>query len=207
MLASVLSNSMPPMLKQDKHEFQYTVLIIDDCDRGRSQYREFLQQDRRYTYDIIEAGVSNQSFLLLQQTRPDVILLSASTPYLENILEILSYLKLQNDQMNIPVILLIDQEDSSLISNATQRGAYDCLGKTSLNATLLTRSIQSVIERSLLVRQLERSREEQRLIWDIALRIRQSLNLQEVLQAVVHEVRQLLKADRVVIRYDGENCR
>lgn len=180
-------------------ESHYTVFIIDDCDRSRTQYRNFLQQDSRYQYRVIEAGVNNQSFIVLQQSLPDVILLSASSRYLENILEILSYLKLQNDQLNIPVILLTEQEEDALISEATKRGAYDCLGKVTLTAATLQRTIRTVIDRFLLMRQLEQSREEQRLIWDIALRIRQSLNLHEVLQAVVYEVRQLLKADRVVV--------
>ncbi|WNZ43347.1 response regulator [Leptolyngbya boryana CZ1] len=177
----------------------YTILIIDDHQQDRALYRAFLKQDLQYSYHIIEAGAHSQPSILLQQGFPDAILLSVSSSYLKNVLEILSYLKLHEQRMNIPVILLTDQEDLALVSEAMQHGAYDCLGKATLNPATLCRAVQNVIERSRLVRQLEQSRDEQRLIWDIASRIRRSLNLEEVLQAVVNEVRQLLKADRVVV--------
>ncbi|GAB4364991.1 MAG: hypothetical protein Kow00121_01160 [Elainellaceae cyanobacterium] len=46
---------------------------------------------------------------------------------------------------------------------------------------------------------LQQQFEQQRLVMEIAQRIRQSLNLEEILQTTVDEVRQLLQTDRVVI--------
>ena len=52
----------------------------------------------------------------------------------------------------------------------------------------------------------ERSQQEQ-LVAEIALRIRQSLNLESVLNTTVEEVRQLMQADRVLIyRFDPDGC-
>ncbi|MEC4817127.1 MAG: PAS domain-containing protein [Scytonema sp. PMC 1069.18] len=50
-----------------------------------------------------------------------------------------------------------------------------------------------------LTRQLEQSREQQQLIAAIALRIRQSLKLEEIWRVTAAEVRQFLKVDRVLV--------
>ncbi|MGG6268971.1 response regulator [Leptolyngbya sp. AN10] len=187
------------MLAQKEYRSNYTILIVDDSSSDRALCRNLLKQDYRYSYEVIEAGANTQPLTLLQQALPDLILLSASSSHLENILEILSYLKLQEKGMRIPVILLTDQENHGLSNEAIRRGADDCLGKSTLNSGILTRTVQNVIERSRIIQQLEQTQNEQKLVWEIASRIRCSLNLEEVLQAVVSEVRQLLKADRVVV--------
>ncbi|MDX1978068.1 MAG: ATP-binding protein [Pseudanabaenaceae cyanobacterium bins.68] len=54
---------------------------------------------------------------------------------------------------------------------------------------------------------LKAALERDRLLGEVALRIRQSLDLSQILQTTVAEVRQLLKADRVFIGYrDGIDC-
>lgn len=50
-----------------------------------------------------------------------------------------------------------------------------------------------------LLHQLEQQQEQQRLVGAIALRIRQSFKLQDILATSVREVRQLLKTDRVLV--------
>lgn len=54
---------------------------------------------------------------------------------------------------------------------------------------------------------LKAALERDRLLGEVALRIRQSLDLSQILQTTVAEVRQLLEADRVFIGYrDGIDC-
>jgi hypothetical protein len=193
------------MLKETAREARYTVLIIDDCDRDRQQYSRFLQQDQQRCYGTIEAGFNHPFLPLWQQAQPDVILLGVVPADWTNVLEILSYLRLQSRQTPIPVILLSDHEDEVLIFEAKKRGAYDCLGKATLSAASLKRAIGSAIEASGLLRQLEQSREEQRSIWETTLRMHRSLNLQEVLQTVAAEVQQSLSADRALVcQFSGD---
>ncbi len=56
-----------------------------------------------------------------------------------------------------------------------------------------------ITERKQAEEQLRLAADRERLLWEISLRIRSSLNLEEILQTTVAEVRQFLQADRVVI--------
>ena len=66
-----------------------------------------------------------------------------------------------------------------------------------------------ITERKQAEEQLQLAADRERLLWEISLRIRSSLNLDEILQTTVAEVCQFLQADRVVISHfepDG-GCR
>jgi light-regulated signal transduction histidine kinase (bacteriophytochrome) len=63
----------------------------------------------------------------------------------------------------------------------------------------LYRAIHGAIERMLLTEQLKHQQEQQHLVGAIALNIRKSLKLQNILATSVKEVRQLLNADRVIV--------
>ena len=63
----------------------------------------------------------------------------------------------------------------------------------------------AVSERERAERQLRSTLKSEKLLGEIALRIRQSLDLDEIFQRAVTEVRQLLKADRVHIGYVNRN--
>jgi PAS domain S-box-containing protein len=55
--------------------------------------------------------------------------------------------------------------------------------------------------------QLQLAADRERLLWEISLRIRSSLNLDEILQTTVAEVRQFLQADRVLISsFEPSGC-
>ncbi len=56
-----------------------------------------------------------------------------------------------------------------------------------------------ITERKQAEEQLRLAADRERLLWEISLRIRSSLNLEEILQTTVAEVRQFLQVDRVVI--------
>jgi PAS domain S-box-containing protein len=56
-----------------------------------------------------------------------------------------------------------------------------------------------ITERKQAEEQLQLAADRERLLWEISLRIRSSLNLEEILQTTVAEVRKFLQADRVVI--------
>jgi PAS domain S-box-containing protein len=63
----------------------------------------------------------------------------------------------------------------------------------------MTGTVMAIDERKQAQVLLQQQFEQQRLVMDITQRIRRSLNLQEILQTTVDEVRQFLKCDRVVI--------
>lgn len=76
--------------------------------------------------------------------------------------------------------------------------------QSAIKPTGITATVQDVTERKQAELALRVSAERERLLSEMALRIRQSLDLDQILNTTVAEVRQLLKADRAFIAtWDG----
>lgn len=89
-----------------------------------------------------------------------------------------------------------------LLPDGTERIVEEQIVISSTNAT---GTVLDITEHKQNEEKLRLSAERNRLLSETALRIRQSLNLDDILNATVHEVRQLLQADRVFIcRFDAE---
>ena len=87
-----------------------------------------------------------------------------------------------------------------------QTGAADYLEKGQIGALLLERAIRHAIERQRVEEELQRQHQRSHLFAEITLKIRQSLQLAEILQTAVTEVQKFLQADRVLIfqlHFDG----
>ncbi|MBW4434250.1 MAG: PAS domain S-box protein [Pelatocladus maniniholoensis HA4357-MV3] len=175
-----------------------TILLIDDCADDRKACCRFLKRDSLYTYRIVEFETGTQAMQWCQQEIPDVILLDFLLPdgdglkFIQQIRE-----RLKNTQC--AVIMLTGQGDEMIAVSAMKNDAQDYLIKDDLTAKVLQRAIHHAVEQMHLTRQLEKSREQQQLIGAIALRIRQTLKLEEILRTTTTEVRHFLKADRVVV--------
>jgi PAS domain S-box-containing protein len=175
-----------------------TIVIIDDCTVDRMVLRRLLQQDQQYTYQIWEFQQVKEAIKWCQQQIPDVIFLDFSLPG-EDGLEFLKELRQNLKNTQSAVIMLTGQGDETIAVRAMKTGAQDYIVKDELTLEVLQSAIHHTVERMQLTRQLEQSREQQQLIAAIALRIRESLKLEDILQVTATEVRQFLKADRVLV--------
>ncbi|QIR41086.1 PAS domain S-box protein [Tolypothrix sp. PCC 7910] len=175
-----------------------TILLIDDCAEDRVTYRRFLQHDSRYIYRILEFDTATAAMNWCQYEIPDVILLDFALPNGDG-LEFIRQLREQLRNSQSAVIMVTGQGDETIAVQAMKSGAQDYLLKSQLTPTILHSAIHYAVEQLRLLRQLEQSREQQHLIAAIALRIRQSLKLEEILRITAKEVRQFLKADRVLV--------
>jgi PAS domain S-box-containing protein len=175
-----------------------TVLIVEDSIKDRETYRRYLLKDQRYTYQILETASGEEGLQLCLTTKPDVILLDYFLPDVDG-LNFLAQLKTKKQQTNLPVVMLAAQGNESLAVAAMKNGAADYLVKGKITPESLHHAVHNVMEGNRLKRQLMQSQEQKRLTAAIALRIRQFLNLDEILNTTVTEVQQLLKCDRVVV--------
>lgn len=177
---------------------QRTICIIDDCVADRILYRGFLEQDHRYDYEIVEFETAQAGLEYCRLRMPDLILLDYILPDTDGLyfLE-----KLQNSigSKKVPVIILTDYGDENIAVQLMKSGAQDYLVKGKLTCEAFHRASNTVMERIQLMQQLDQQQEQQRLLGAIALRIRQSLSLEVVLKTAVDEVREFLKADRVLV--------
>jgi signal transduction histidine kinase len=183
----------------------WTVLIADDCAEDREIYRDYLQDDPHHRYQFIEASSAEQGLQLCQQQPIDVVLLDFQLPDLTG-LEFLEELQAtQGRQTHPPVIMLTGYGDETVAVQAIKGGAQDYLIKHQLPAEVLRRAIRSAIQQARLQAQLNQSHDRQRLITTVALRIRESLELEEILQTTVAEVQQVLRCDWVQIYRASES--
>ncbi|MCM1982535.1 ATP-binding protein [Lyngbya confervoides] len=176
------------------------VLIVDDCEEDREVYCRYLRAStycRDYRYQVVTAESAEEGFKVCHQQQFDLVLLDYDLPD-ANGLEFLS----QWQSLHGPacaVIMLTAYGNEAVAVKALRQGAQDYLVKQSLTPESLHHAIQIAFEQVQLRLQLYQSQERQRLIATSALRIRDSLDLDQILATSVSEIRQLLKSDRVVV--------
>lgn len=176
----------------------WKLLIVDDCVADRKIYRRFLLRDPHLSYQILEVDCAEDGLALCQEMHFDVILLDLCLPDM-NGLELLDRLNQEVLDTATPVIILTGRGDEEVAVQAMKRGALDYLIKQQLKPDVLQLSVRNAIKQLGLQAQLSKTQERQRLIATTALRIRQSLDLEQILNTAVAEVQQLLKCDRVMV--------
>ncbi|MEB3309633.1 MAG: PAS domain S-box protein [Snowella sp.] len=177
---------------------QYSILIIDDSLEDRTSYRRYLQKDIHESFEVLEADSAENGLQICQKALPDAILLDYLLPDMDG-LTFLEMLVQQFGKSCVPVVMLTGQGNEMVATQAMKAGAVDYLIKNNVMAEILCRTVTQVIKQFQLQQILAQQQKQQQLLGAIALRIRQSLNLQEILQTTVDEVRQLLQVDRVII--------
>jgi PAS domain S-box-containing protein len=175
-----------------------TLLIVDDSESDRVIYSRYLQSDVEKNYHIIEAETLEDGLEICRSQPPDIVLLDLNLPDGDG-LEFLEAINIDHAGKRFPVIMLTGQGNEEKAVNAMKLGAADYLVKGDITAKLLTITVNHVLRESELSRQLSRSQQQQILTSEIALRIREFLNLEDISRAIVKEVRQFIKADRAAI--------
>ncbi|MBD2498075.1 two-component system response regulator [Nostoc sp. FACHB-280] len=178
---------------------QRTVLIVDDSPNDREFYRRCLLKDKDYSYNILEATLGKQGLELWQQHQPDVVLLDYRLPDTDGLEFIATLYPASSQQLYLPVIVVTGQGSEIIAVQTMKAGAQDYLVKEQITAERLQMAVNSAIARVELQNQLQLRIEKDRLISQITQKIHQSLDIDEILQTTVSEVRQFLKSDRVLI--------
>lgn len=189
------------MSQQDKR----TILIVDDSESDRSAYVRYLQAEENFSYQIIETDTLEAGLESWERNRPDLVLLDINLPdgngldFLVAITQCRSAIAQIYLDSKLPIIVMTGQADTQLTLDALKLGASDYLFKEDKNPIVFRRCVAQTINQLDLSRKLERSRQQETLSGEIALRIRTFLNLEDIYQAIVREVRAFLNTDRVIV--------
>ena len=176
---------------------KYTVLIIDDCAEDRLVYRRYLDQLITSKCTVVEVESGEEALEHLETMQPDLMLLDYLLPDTDG-LELIT--QLEADQKEIPpTIMLTGQGNEMVAVEAMKSGVKDYLVKNRLTRESFTTSVQNVLQQYYLESLLEKNIKQQQLIVETALKIRESLDLSNILDTVVQEVQLLLNCDRVII--------
>ncbi|MGB7440286.1 MAG: response regulator [Coleofasciculaceae cyanobacterium] len=195
---TTIHQALESIQRQSQSPQEKTVVIVDDDLVFCQVYRTYLQQSQTYKYKIWECETGRQALTLCQEIKPDAILLDYGLPDI-NGLQLLKELKASLGNFQIPAVMVTGYGHETLVVQALKAGAQDYLVKDTLTPHLLRDTVKEVIRQTSLQNQLVESKERQRLITAISLRIRQSLDLQTIINTTTEEVRSFLHCDRVIV--------
>lgn len=175
-----------------------TVLVVDDSPEDRELYRRYLQRDPDHAYQVLAAALGQQGLALWQQQQPDVVLLDYRLPDLDG-LEFLAQVSAADPDIHLPIIVVTGQGSEAIAVKTMKAGAQDYLVKEQITPESLQWAVNHTIETVQLRRQVQQSIERERIVSQMALKVHQTLDLQEILQTTVTAVRRYLQTDRVLI--------
>jgi PAS domain S-box-containing protein len=174
------------------------ILIVDNSESDRAVYVRYLQAEKKFSYQIIETDTLEAGLASWERNRPDLVLLDINLPDGSG-LEFLEAIAQTYPAPKLPVIVMTNQTDTRMLLDAMKRGASDYLFKEDRNSAVFRRCVAHTINELELSRRVARLKQQEILSAEIALRIRAFLNLDDIYQAIVTEVRQFLATDRVII--------
>jgi signal transduction histidine kinase/DNA-binding NarL/FixJ family response regulator len=178
---------------------RFTILIVDDCLEDRETYHRYLQRDLTISYDLHLATYAREGLQLCQTTWPDAILLDFLLPDL-NGLEFIDALKTQAGDRELPAILVLTgQGDIETAVTLMKQGVQDYAIKNNLTQSDVQSLVHRNLERVKSQRLLQIQQQLQQVLAEVALNIRRSLKLEDILATAVNEIKQFLTCDRVVI--------
>jgi DNA-binding response OmpR family regulator len=184
-------------MKSMDNKNQRIILLVNNSSSDRKRYRDYLSQDPEFTYEIIQAIDGQNALELLLRIHFDAVLLDLSLPDINGI-EWLNQFKSLN-QDNMAVIMLTDRGNEHIAIEAMKKRARHYLVKSELTPRRLRETLSKIVKENRLVRRLEESEERHNLMSVIALHIRETLNLQDILQTTVTEVWRAIQCDRVLV--------
>jgi len=172
------------------------VLLVEDNSGDVRLLQAILAEVTSVDVELVRVERLSQALQSLSKGTFDVVLLDLSLPDSQG-LETCIQIHAQVPQ--VPIVVLTGLDDETLAVGAVQAGAQDYLVKGKVTGDSLVRSLRYAIERQRTEETLRQQIERERLVTQITQHLRQSLNLGEILNTTVSEVRQFLQCDRVFI--------
>jgi light-regulated signal transduction histidine kinase (bacteriophytochrome) len=192
-----------------------TILIVDDTPTNLEVLFDFLSNAG---FRVLFAEDGESALEKAHYALPDLILLDILMPGIDGF-ETCRRLKQSESTQAIPVIFLTALTETVDKVKGFSLGAVDFITKplqyeevlarveTHLRIQLLTRQLQEqnhrleheIQERKLAEEALQRQNQRAHLFAEVTLKIRQSLQLDQILQATVTEVQRILQSDRVLV--------
>ncbi|PSB40841.1 GAF domain-containing protein [Chamaesiphon polymorphus] len=137
----------------DTNDRSRTILIVEDSLTYRSKLRDYLSQDNRYNYIILETETGAEGLRQYRIAQPDAILLDYVLPDM-NGLEFLQALQQQIKKPDLPVVLLTEYDKENLANLAIECGAQQYLSKSAVTTENLRLSLHNAIKQGELLRQV-----------------------------------------------------
>jgi PAS domain S-box-containing protein len=136
----------------------YTLLIVEDFEADREQYKRYMFADSSCVYCLLEVESAAEGLELCRTRKIDAILLDYLLPDSDG-LAFLESLSAQNNGDSVPVVMVTGEGHERIAVQAIKLGAADYLVKRDLTPKLLQSTISSAIKNAHLRRQLQQCKE------------------------------------------------
>ncbi|TAF07850.1 MAG: diguanylate cyclase [Nostocales cyanobacterium] len=183
------------------HTNQTLVLVVDDDLVIQMQLRQAMHKEG---YKVIAASDGQEALDIYIRLHPDIILLDAMMPVMDGFtccaqLQTLDTDKFKNHfSQTTPILMITGLDDPGSVDKAFAVGASDYITKP-IHWAVLRQRVRRLLQMNWMMKELRHKIEQEQLIAKITHKIRQSLNLEIILNTTVTEVRQLLHTDRVIV--------
>ncbi|MEM1171996.1 MAG: diguanylate cyclase [Cyanobacteria bacterium P01_H01_bin.35] len=200
------------MNTKKSHNNSSVIMIVDDEQSMRSLLRKALESEG---YQIIEAKNGQECLKKCSIKIPDLILIDAIMPEIDGFTCCVKLQELFSHNLSnkffpdnnldsnpllyqTPLLIITSLEDKESVDLAFAVGAMDYITKP-IKLPVLRQRVRRILQINELTKELKQQTETARFMTFIQERIRQSLNLDDILNTTVDEVRNFLRTDRVFI--------
>ena len=141
-----------PTLTLGRHDFDFSVLVIEDNFDDFYLVRQMLAKDVRKTYELFHAESLEKAKLTLAHSKPNLILLDLG---LEQTQGLKTLALLQDYCADFPIIVFTGVDDEDIGEKSIKMGAEDYLPKAQANSAILSRAISYAVERHSLLTKIQ----------------------------------------------------
>jgi signal transduction histidine kinase len=166
-----------------------SLLLIEDNPGDARLLREVLKDAETANFKLIHAARLAEGLGRLGEGGIDIVLLDLSLPDAQGLD---TFLRIQAQAPEVPVVVLSGVEDQTLAVRAVQSGAQDYLLKGRVEGNLLSRSLRYAIERKRAEQRLQRHLRRITVLREINMAITSTLDLTNVLALLLERIDLLL---------------
>ena len=169
----------------------FKVLLVEDNPGDVRLIGEMLAEVKGARFELQYAGRLSTGLERLAAGGIDVVLLDLSLPDSQGLD---TFARVQAQAPQVPVIVLTGLDDEALAIKAVREGAQDYLVKGQVDSHLLGRAIRYALERARLYQETVRRLKETETLNAVTTTLTRSLDLDQVLQAIVDSATGLVSA-------------
>ncbi|BAQ66564.1 response regulator [Geminocystis sp. NIES-3709] len=174
------------------------VLLIDDSELDLKLYQKFLTEDQNSLFNVYTAKTAQEALNFLKRKEVDVIVTDYQLPDMNGIELIKNYQKFR--KLNeVCIILMTGFGNEKLVVDAFKNGVVDYFLKENILFNNFAQKLKENVYKIRISSQLKEIQLQKNLLSKISLNIRKSLELEEIIQTSVTEIKKYLLCDRVLI--------
>jgi diguanylate cyclase (GGDEF)-like protein/PAS domain S-box-containing protein len=122
-----------------------TVLLISAQPADQARVRSALESIRGQPYQLETVGTLADALARVRQGRIDAIMLDLNLP---DSTGLTTFLRIQPKATQLPIVVLVNEDDEELARDAVSRGALDCLDRDLLTPQVVEKVLRYATERT-----------------------------------------------------------